>query len=281
MKHRKEILYQSEKEWLGTGKFTIITTTILGNQIRYAITNSAVTNKLVTMVGGIPRDPDRRKKLPLINKLYGLMAVKQVDYGVNSVLYNQPSTGGSSGDWNSETISTRSDTLVELIKKTGNLTKCSRHTIIGTSAGAYMAARAVDLLTGDTNQIKKLILISPAAYPHEIEDMPYGKEFTRIISKPWDIANSPIFKRLEGFVCSGGSLVISFFETDDPPIPRHIQYHYREFARKLIAQNKDVQLITIPNVAHNFRRINTSEKGNVVDNESIRTTAEKFLKFIL
>ena len=281
MKRKEQILYQSEKEWLGTGKFTVATTTILGNQIRYAITNSTDTNTLVTMVGGIPRDPDRRKKLPLINKLYGLMAVKQVSHGVNSVLYNQPATGGSSGEWNSETISTRSETLVELIKQTGSLTKCSKHAIVGASAGAYMAVKATDLLTGDNNKIEKLILISPAAYPHEIEDVPYGKEFTRIISKPWDIANSPIFKRLEQFVCDGGSLIISFFEADDPPIPRYIQHHYCEFARKLIAQNKNVQLITIPNVAHNFRRINTPEKGNVVDNDSIRMTAEKFLKFIL
>ncbi len=59
------------------------------------------------MVEGIPRDLDRRNKLPLINKLYDLMATKLVDHDVNSVLYNQPATGGSSGDCDSKTITTR------------------------------------------------------------------------------------------------------------------------------------------------------------------------------
>ncbi len=159
--------------------------------------------------------------------------------------------------------------------------RCSRHTLIGASAGAYMALKATDLLTGTKNEIDKLVLISPAAYPFEIESEPYGERFTKIISAPWDVADSPIFSRLERFVSKGGSLLISFFEADDPPIPRYIQHYYYEFAQKLIAQNHNVQIITIPGVAHNFRRIDTSEKGNVVDNDSVRSTTEEFIKFIL
>jgi hypothetical protein len=280
-KPKKDILPQSEREWLETGKFTISTVSILGNRIRYTVTNSVDTDLLVTMVGGIPRDPNRRSRLPLINKLYGLMATKLVDHSVNSVLYNQPATGGSSGDWDSETITSRSKTLVSLIEHTGNSTGCSKHTLIGASAGAYMAVKATDLLKGTKNKIDKLLLISPAAYPLEIENEPYGENFSKIVRAPWDVANSPMFSRLERFVLEGGSLLISFFEADDPPIPRYIQHYYCEFARKLISRNHDVQLITIPGVAHNFRRINTSEKGNVVDNDSIRSTAEEFVRFIL
>ncbi len=40
MKYKKDALPQSEKRWIDTGKFTISTTSILGNQTRYAITNS-------------------------------------------------------------------------------------------------------------------------------------------------------------------------------------------------------------------------------------------------
>jgi len=281
MKRKKDTLPQSEKGWLDTGKFTISTTSILGNRIRYAVTNSVDTNLLVTMVGGIPRDPGRRNKLPLINKLYGLMATKLVDHGVNSVLYNQPATGGSSGNWDFETITTRSCTLANLIKHVGNSAGCFKHTLVGASAGAYMAVKATDLLSDNKNKIDKLVLISPAAYPFEIEGEPYGERFTKIISAPWGVENSPIFNRLEQFVLGGGSLLISFFEADDPPIPRHIQHYYCEFARKLIARNNNVQLITIPGVAHNFRRINTSEKGNIVDNDSIRSTTKEFIRFIL
>lgn len=281
MQHTKEPLPQSETEWLDTGKFTINITSILGNQIRYAITHSANPHSLVTMVGGIPRDPDRRSKLPLINKLYGLIATELVDYDVNSVLYNQPATGGSSGDWDSETITTRSQTLVNLIKHTGSLKRCPQHTLIGSSAGAYIAVKAIDLLEEDKNEIGKLLLISPAAYPFAVENEPYGGSFTKIIRTPWDVADSPIFSRLERFVSSGGSLLISFFEFDDPPIPRHIQHYYCEFARRLIAQNHNVHIITIPGVAHNFRKTTISGKGTIVDNDSVRSTSKKIIDFLL
>lgn len=280
MNHKKEVLPQSEKEWLKTGKFIISSTTILGNQIRYALTNSAETSLLVTMVGGIPRDPERRKKLPLINKLYGLMAVRLVDCNANSLLYNQPATGESSGNWDYETINTRSDTLANLIKYIGRSFGCKNHVIVGSSAGAYMAVKSLDVIKKSKNAVGKLILISPAAYPLEIEEVPYGNEFTKIICTPWDVARSPIFNRLEHFVKGGGSLLISFFESDDPPIPNYIQQYYCEFARKLIAQKYDVQLVTIPGVKHNFRRINSSDHNNIVDNASIRATADKFLDFM-
>jgi pimeloyl-ACP methyl ester carboxylesterase len=233
------------------------------------------------MVGGIPRDPIRRSKLPLINKLYGLMATKLVDHGINSVLYNQPGTGGSSGDWDSETIDSRSKTLVGLIKHVGKVTKCSKHTLVGSSAGAYMAVRATDLLKDTKNKIDTLLLISPAAYPLLIESIPYGENFSKLIREPWDVVNSPVFNRLERFVSEGGSLLISFFEADDPPIPILIQHCYCAFARKMISQNHDVRVIMIPSVAHNFRRIKTAKSGNVVDNDSIRSTTEEFIRFII
>jgi pimeloyl-ACP methyl ester carboxylesterase len=157
----------------------------------------------------------------------------------------------------------------------------SNRVLVGASAGAYMAVKATDLLKESKNRVDKLVLISPAAYPAEIENIPYGNKFTETIRTPWDVADSPIFSRLEKFVDGGGPLLISFFEADDPPIPRYIQHYYFEFARELMARDKKVELVTIPNVAHNFRRINTSEKGNVVDNDSVRSTAQTFMDFIV
>src|SRR3989344_2788812 len=110
----KDSLPQSEVEWLATGKFRIKTILINQNQIRCALTRGPDKSRLIIMVSGNPRDPTRRQQLPLINKLYGHLAITMLDHGINSLLYNQPATGGSSGEWKKETLHTRSKTLVSI-----------------------------------------------------------------------------------------------------------------------------------------------------------------------
>lgn len=95
---KRDYLPQSETEWLKTGKFRIETVKIGTKKIRCALAHSSESDRIVVMVGGIPRDPGRREKLPLINKLYGHLAIKLLDHNISSLLYNQPGTGGSSGD---------------------------------------------------------------------------------------------------------------------------------------------------------------------------------------
>lgn len=281
MKSRsKDYLPQSEAEWLATEKFTVETMVINRNRIRCALAQGSKGRRLITMVGGIPRDPARRRKLPLINKLYGHLAILMLDHRMNSLLYNQPATGGSSGEWESETFRTRSMTLAGIVRHFCEQTCCSDNVLIGTSAGAYIAVNAVDQIQNLGYSVSKLVLLSPAAYPKEIEDVPYGEEFTRIVRTPWDIAKSPVFQKLEKFVASGGSLLISFFEADDPPIPLYIQEYYRGLMRQFSKEGGDVSMITIPGVAHNFRRIGVPEGKNVVDNDSVRATATTLSTFL-
>ena len=89
-KDKADHLPQSEAEWLKTGKFEVENIAIGGKEIRCALVRGPENSPLVTMVGGIPRDHERRKKLPLINKLYGHLALKILDQAESSLLYNQP-----------------------------------------------------------------------------------------------------------------------------------------------------------------------------------------------
>ncbi|TSA44924.1 hypothetical protein D4R51_02950 [bacterium] len=278
--HRPDYLPQSEAEWLETGKFDIETIRIGEKQIRCALVKGTEGEPLVTMVGGIPRNPERRKKLPLINKLYGHLALKLLDENESSLLYNQPATGGSSGEWENETIQSRTDILVGVSRHFHELTNSSNLSLIGTSAGAYMAVNALEQLENQHIKVPKLVLLSPAAYPKDAEDVPYGPAFTGIVRQPWDIAESPIFPKLEQYIKNGGSVFISFFESDDPPIPEHIQEYYKTFAQRLSDEGGAINLTTIPGVAHNFRRIGVSEGKNVVDNDSIRATATLLADFL-
>ena len=268
-----DYLPQSETEWLETGKFEIETVDIDGRQIRCALTRANEGAPLITMAGGIPRDPERRKKLPLINKLYGRLALKALDQNESSLLYNQPATGGSSGEWELETIQSRANILAGVSQRFCEKTNSSKVALVSTSAGAYMSVKALERLKKQHIEVPKLVLLSPAAYPEEIEDVPYGEKFSEILRESWDIAESPVFSRLERYVADGGSVFISFFESDDPPIPQKIQEYYKSFAHRLSENGGAISVTTIPGVAHNFRRIGAAENKNVVDNDSVRTTA--------
>ena len=273
-------LPQSEKEWLETGKFDIEIVDIGKHQIRCAFTRGAEKGLLVTMIGGIPCDADRCKKLPLINKLYGHLAIKNLDKNISSLLYNQPATGGSSGERETETLQSRTNILAELVQHFGAKIDCVENVLIGASAGAYMAVNAIEKIRNEKFKPSKLILLSPAAYPEEIENVPSGEKFSKIIRQPWDIAKSPIFSKLEDFAQNGGSVYVSFFESDNPPIPEHIQEYFKKLVEQLSNNGYNAIFKIIPGVAHNFRIIGSHEGKNIVDNNSIRTTANSLIEFL-
>lgn len=277
---RPDYLPQSEAEWLETGKFQIETVAINDQQIRCALARSLENEPLIVMAGGIPRDKERREKLPLINKLYGHLALKMLDQNESSLLYNQPSTGGSSGKWETETLRSRTDVLVGVTEHFYKDVSASDIVLIGTSAAGYMAVNALEQLQDRGIKVPKLVLSSPAAYPEEVENVPYGEMFTELIHKQWNIAESPVFPKLEKYVKDGGALYVSFFEADDPPIPQHIQEYYKTFVHRLSEEGNDVILTTIHGVAHNFRRINSQERKNIVDNDGIRSTADTLVNFL-
>lgn len=279
-KNRAGYLPQSEAEWLKTGKFEIEKVRIHEREIRCALVRGPEHSPLITMVGGIPRDLERRKNLPLINKLYGHLALKMQDQHESSLLYNQPATGGSTGEWEKETFHSRTEILVELSKHFLDDTKTTNLSLVGTSAGAYMAIRALHQFEKLGIIVPKLALISPAAFPESIENIPYGESFSNIIRESWDVTESPAFSLLETYLKKGGSVFMSFFEADDPPIPQHIQSFYKNFAERLASEGTDITSTTIPDVAHNFRRIGVSEGGNVVDNDSVRATATMLADFL-
>lgn len=278
--NKREYLPQSETEWLKTGKFEIENVRIGEREIRCALVRGPEHSPLVTMVGGVLRDLEHRKKLPLINKLYGHLALKLLDQNESSLLYNQPATGGSTGEWEKETFQSRTEVLVETSKYFLDRTKSSNLSLIGTSAGAYMAINALEQLKDLGIQVPKLTLLSPAAFPKGIEAVPYGESFSSAIRENWNIAESPVFSLLEVYVKNGGSVFISFFEADDPPIPEHIQNYYKNFAQQLSNKGADIRVATIPGVAHNFRKIGASEGTNIVNNDSIRATATVLADFL-
>lgn len=277
---RKTPMPQTEEAWLKTGAFHVESVRVRNIPIQCALIRGTSGNRLVTMAGGIPRERDRQRNLPLINKLYGQLALDLRQHGIHSLLYNQPATGGSGGIWEEETLESRTEALAELVVHFSKRLSVADNALIGSSAGAYMAASAVAKIKSRGEKVSKLILLSPAAYPDKVEAVPYGPEFSRMIREPWDVATSPVFTRIKNFVESGGNILTAFFEVDDPPIPQFIQEQYRNFMRQVPRNGNGESVITIPGVSHNFRKLHKARRENVTDEESIRATASKFLEFL-
>lgn len=274
-----EPLPQSQKDWLATGRFNLESADVAGHTIRTAIVESAPQAEragLVVMVGGIPRNEEVRRRLPTINKLYAKLALNLAEHGYTSLLYNQPGTGESTGDFEDITFGERIKTLIELTDQYASVHDQKSVNLVGMSAGSYMAARAVDDLTARGIEVASLVMQSPAAYPEHIEDLPYGDEFTEVLRSGWNPRESRVFDDINRYVRHRGRLAISFFQNDTPPIPQHIQDLFNESAERLAHRGGDVTQITYRGVEHNFRRIGHDPNSNrqVVDDRSVFGAAE-------
>ncbi|MDP2650275.1 MAG: alpha/beta hydrolase, partial [bacterium] len=196
---RNDHIPQTEAEWFETGKFKLKRVLIGGKHIECAVAEGVPGSPLVLMAGGIPRESDRQKNLPLINKLFGLIASQLKEEDVTSVQYHQPGTGRSGGKPSEETLETRTNALIGLVKEFQRETRAEHINLVGSSSGAYMAIRAARKLQEEGVSVRKLALLSPAAYPRESEVIPYGEVFRNIISQNWDVKTAQVFSDLRAF----------------------------------------------------------------------------------
>lgn len=274
-------LPQSDAEWLQICDFETDSVLIGEEKLRYAYLKSeSPSDRLAVMIGGIPRDPNRQSNLPLINKLYGSIALLGATNGYDSVLYQQSGTGGSSGDLTKETLNSRIENLVDVVEHFAQLKNVGRVSLIGMSLGSYLAARALETIPQRGIEVNSIVLQSPAAFPIEAESLPYGAEFSSVIKAPWDKASSPVFSSLKRYLESGGRVAVSYFEKDNPPIPEEIQELYYGVVADAVLSGKKASAYSIAGVEHNFRRIGSDRNGNVVHNGSVKSVALQISEFI-
>ena len=122
----KQHFPQTQDQWLNTGKFSMEKTEVGEFELATALClPKDEMQGVVIMSGGIPRD--RNRKTPTINKQYGQAALNLAEKGFLSVLYNQPGTGDSSGDFESISFNDRIDTLSGLACPTISCCLSSRY----------------------------------------------------------------------------------------------------------------------------------------------------------
>lgn len=255
----------------------------VGNKITYATTrpdHKVKAKAMAVMVGGIPRDPERQRALPLINKLHGALAIELSRCGYVGTLYNQPGTGQSQGDLATETLAFRAATLETFTANMCRKLRIGRVAFIGMSAGSYLAIKASNRMAKADVEVSHLILQSPPAFPPLAEEIPYGQQFRETLAN-WDFTEAPIFRDLTEWKTHNKPTYISYFEADNPPIPDTIQAQYRNFAERFNADGKPITFEVIEGVAHNFRRISAGANDrNVIDNDAIRASAAHLIDFL-
>ena len=148
------------------------------------------------------------------------------------------------------------------------------------SAGSYIVARSVAGIRENDLDVESIVLQSPAAFPKEIEDLPYGEKFSKIVRSRWDINKSPVFTDLDNIAAQNTGILISYFQKDDPPIPIHVQNAYYDKAHELMSKGNNITTCTIYNVEHNFRRIGYELGQNIVSNDSIRAVGNNITNYI-
>ena len=274
-------LPQSDSEWQETADFETGFVPVDDEKIQYAyLAPDHPSEHMVIMVGGVPRNPERQSRLPLINKLYGSIALQAAHNGIHSLMYQQVGTGQSSGDLLSETLQTRTTHLTEVVSYFRQSHSIGRVSLIGMSLGSYLAARAATHIEAQDTEVSHLVLQSPAAYPLEAEGIPYGSAFKDVISKPWPASEAPVFEDILNYLRRGGSVTVSYFERDEPPIPKRIQEAYTALVNSAMQEELHAAAYSIAGLEHNFRRIGSDHNGNIVHNGAVKAVASQISELI-
>lgn len=274
-------LPQSDTEWHRIADFETGFAPVADEKIHYAyLAPDSPSEHMVIMIGGVPRNPERQSRLPLINKLYGSIALQAQRNGIHSLMYQQVGTGQSSGDLMAETLQTRTSHLTEVVSYFRQSHSIGRISLIGMSLGSYLAARAAPHIESHGTEVSHLVLQSPAAYPSGAESIPYGPAFKKIISKPWPASEAPVFEDILKYLRRGGGIAVSYFEQDEPPIPKHIQEAYTALVNGAIQENLDATAYSIAGLEHNFRRIGSDHNGNIVHNGAVKVVATQISELI-
>jgi dienelactone hydrolase len=267
-------LPQTEAEWLDLTDVYEAYVDVNGSVTNYAVFGSEQiqkTNEITIYTGGIPRDSKRREKLPLVNKLFGYVASGLAMRSTIGINFNWPGQGRSEGNILSTSINSRSAFLSEFSKKLADEFEVEKVNFVGASMGAYCAVLAGQQI--DTLRLGKFAFLSPAAYPASAHNLTYRDGFSLEINKPWNVCKSPVYKTLADLHVP---TLIAYSEFDDPPIPRTVQEAFKSLSETV----PEIDLYTIANVCHNFRRPGSDQSGNIVDNEAVRTFGRKVVSFI-
>lgn len=224
------------------------------------------SNPAVLMIGGIPRNAENQPDVPLFSSTFGPLSETLANRGMNSMVMNPAGMGGSEGDTFQESLNSRIDSWVTATRVLVESGQADPHdlSIVGNSMGGHIAIRVAERLQAEGFGVKKLVLVSPAAYGANAEDKRYGPEFSAALREPGGLETSPVISGLQRFIEGGGKVMLSWVESDKP-IPQTVKDAYESVVGPALQSGEMVNMQSYLNVEHNFRAMGTDPKDNIVN----------------
>lgn len=184
--------------------------------------------------------------------------------GISSFAFDFRGAGESEGKFSDGSLSNR---LVDAQSALSfflseNLIDKNKIAVVGSSMGAPIALR----LCLETEKIRALILVSPAAYSKEAENQPLTDSFTKVIQRKNSWQDSPSFQILRNYK---GSVMI-IYGSKDSVIPEGVKKKYKQCLG--IGNFYEV----IENGSHTLLN-----PGNILEDEVFEELLKRSTKFLI
>lgn len=226
-------------------------------------------------VGGILRTAAEREGMPSVPTFFGAVASRIAAHVENpsvGIVFNWPGQGLSAGDALDTSIDSRAELLADMAARVQEKYSVEKINFLGCCMGAYSSMVALDSLTAD--DVGRLMFLSPPAFPEQSHGLAYKDgAFSEAISQDWQLDQSPAWRMVRDIRHPS---LFTYFERDDPPIPQAIQDAYEAEA----ANSEHIELRTITNAGHNFRRLDRPYEAKVTNLEVVETTAQEAADFL-
>lgn len=180
--------------------------------------------------------------------------------GYGSLAFSFKGVNGSGGKFEEGTLNDRvedSEKALDFLLSSGKVDP-KKIAVVGLSMSGHIAAR---LAERNPDKIAGLVLIAPAAYAKEAEDLPFvlGGEFTKVLHAEGSWKNSPAFVALKNFK----KPKLLFYPYHEEIIPAGVQRLYRSLASTSIQLRK---------VGHLFFNQGNGEERQAIQELYTKTT---------
>lgn len=277
------LLPQSDAEWLAIEGFRAVDIHTSIGQLKGALVEPRhkQDSTATIMFGGITRKAASGGHMPLAGRFYGELARLLQKHGSTSAMIQLPGIGESEGRVGDFTVRDRILSVSEASQDIQNVGSVDHVNLLGTSMGGYIALRAGYEMLQDGKAPNQLVLLSPAAYPSDIEDVCMGQSFRERARSDWSWDETVIQRDIKALTDAGTVVRFYAYEQDDPPIPKAVQAHYEQLIDTANALGHVVSRHIIPGVKHSFRRLDTDLRSMVIDEYAVVKTAKQMSDLIL
>lgn len=229
---------------------------------------------LVCMIGGIPRNKENSRDFhPLKSGTFEAYSMEFARRGEASFVMSPVGMGDSEGDTFSHSIEDRIDAWTRAIMMLAEDPRfdADNFSLLGNSMGGHIAIKVSERLSAQGLNVKNLILVSPAAYPDEVEEVNFGSQWGKTAEK-YSGSMAQVFEVLKNI---RGRVLLSWVQSDRP-VSVEKQSAYNEVMDERMRSGSSDTAMSHVGVEHNFRKLNSNPSDNLIEIGSLDNAAKIF-----